>query len=290
MGKTTRAGGGKAGSTRSTRPGELLLRGDRILITDGAIEFGPGGGAAMDTTIARASSGRLSLGSGDMTVDDLTVDDLTVTDAATVGGTLDVTGTLTAFGYLGVGGSAGVTAALDVAGTCAGIWGPRDNSLVACTYDPVVATSTQLLTGGSIYLAKMFIPFAATPTKLYWNVTTQATTATAGECWVSVLSSAGAVLATPVDVTTASESTGLKTTTVAPGALAANTFVWAAIVLAGSTVATLSRTAAVSGPLGAGATTAGMRFAINGTSQTTITTRTPASNTVGPSLWFALGV
>ena len=214
---------------------------------------------------------------------------LGVTGAATMSSTLDVTGTLTAFGYLGVGGNAGIAASLDVAGSCSGIWGPRDNTLIAATYDPAVATSTQLLTGGTIYLAKMFIPRTATPTKLYWNVTTAATTATADQCWVSVLSSAGAVLATPVDVTTASESTGLKTTTVAPGSLTANTYVWGAIVLAGSTVATLSRTAASSGPLNAGAATADMRFAINGTAQTTITTRTPASNTVGPSLWMALG-
>lgn len=209
--------------------------------------------------------------------------------AATVASTLDVTGTLTALGYLAVGGNAGIAASLDVAGSCSGIWGPRDNALIAVAYDPVAATSTQTLTGGSIYLVKMPIARTATPTKLYWNVTTAATTATASQCWVAVLSSAGAVLGSPVDVATASESTGLKATTIAPGALTANTYVWGAIVLAGSVVATLSRTAAGTGPLGAGAATADMRFAINGTSQTTITARTPASNTAGPSLWMALG-
>lgn len=210
-------------------------------------------------------------------------------DTTTVGGDLTVAGTLTALGYLAVGGNAGIAASLDVAGSSSGTWGPRDSSLIAVAYDPVAATSTQTLTGGSIYLVKMPIARTATPTKLYWNVTTAATTATAGQCWVAVLSSSGAVLGSPVDVAVESQSTGLKATTIAPGSLTANTFVWGAIVLAGSVVATLSRTAAATGPMAAGAATAEMRFAINGTSQTTITARTPASNVAGPTLWMALG-
>ncbi len=285
MGKTTRAGGGKAGATGTTRPGELYFRGDRMVIRDGIIEFGPGGGAAMDTTIARASAGGLSLG-----LSDLTIDDLTVTDDATVGGTLDVTSTATFFDYVGVGGSSGITGALDVAGSCSGIWGPRDNTIIGASGDPALQSGLTLLTGGSIYLVKIPISRAATPTKLYWYVTTGATTATASECWVSVLSSAGAVLATPVDIVTASETSGLKTTTVAPGALSANTFVWGAIVCAAAVLPTLA-----SGPASAlttlgnvGCATAALRFAINGTSQTTITTRTPASNTAGPAIWMGL--
>lgn len=274
MAKARRYGGTEQGPD----VGDSLLRGRRIVVRDGAIELAGTDGGVPDTVIRRASGGGLST-PGAQAIGG----DLTVTGAASI------TGTVTAFGYLGVGGNAGVAGALDVAGSCAGMWGPRDNSLLGYTYDPVVATSTQLLTGGSIYLARIPIARTGTPTKLYWNVTTQATTATAGQCWVSVLSSAGAILATPVDVATASETTGLKTTTVAPGALTAGTWVWGAIVLAGSTVATLSRTAAPTGPLAAGMTTAEMRFSINGTAQTTITARTPANNTAGPSLWMALG-
>lgn len=209
-------------------------------------------------------------------------------------GTLNVTGiatiasTLTALGYLAVGGNAGIAASLDVAGSCSGIWGPRDNGLIAAAYDPIAATSTQQLTGGTIYLVKMPIARTATPTKLYWNVTTASTTPTAGQCWAAVLNSSGVILGTPTDIAADSASTGLRTTTVNPGELTANTFVWGAMVLAAATVATLSRTAAPTGPLGAGLATSEMRYAINGTGQATLTNRTPASNTAGPSLWMAL--
>ncbi len=257
-----------------------------MVIRDGSIEFGPGNGAAMDTRLERASSGGLSLG-----LSDLVIDDLTVADDATIGGTLDVTSTVTLFDYVGIGGSAGITGALDVAGSCSGIWGPRDNALVGASSDPAEASGLTLLTGGSIYLVKIPIARGATPVKLYWYVTTGATTATASQCWVSVLSSAGAILATPVDVATASETSGLKTTTVAPGALTANTFVWGAIVCAAAVLPTLaSAPAAALTTLGnVGCATAALRFAINGTSQTTITTRTPASNTAGPAIWMGLG-
>lgn len=279
MGKTTRAGGGKAGATGTTRPGELLFRGDRMVIRDGVIEFGPGDGAAMDARLERASGGGLSLGLGDLTVDDFTVNDA-----------LNVTGITTLFSYVGMGASAGIAGALDVAGSAAGIWGPRDNTIVGATADPALQSGLTLLTGGTIYLAKIPIARDATPTKLLWYVTTGATTPTASECWVSVLSSAGAILATPVDVATASGTSGLKTTTVAPGALAANTFVWGAIVCAAAVLPTLA-----SGPAAAlttlgnvGCATAAMRFATNGTSQTTITARTPASNSAGPAIWMGL--
>ena len=206
-------------------------------------------------------------------------------------GTATVGGTLTALGYLAVGGNAGVAASVDVAGTCSGISGPRDRALIAESGDPRKQSGLTLLTGGTIYLTKLWIPRDATPTKLYWYVTTGATTPTAAECWVSVLSSAGAVLATPVDVATASGSSGLKTTTVAPGALTANTFVWGAIVCAGAVLPTLASdpATALTTLTNVGLTAAILAHATNGTSQTTITTRTPASNAAGPALWMALG-
>lgn len=218
-------------------------------------------------------------------------DALAVGGSETVAGTLDVTGTLTALGYLAVGANAGITGVLDVSGSNSGIWGPRDNGLIASAFDPGDSSGTLTLTGGTIYLTKLQIARAATPTKLYWYVATQAVTATASQCWVSVLNSSGTILAAPVDVATASETIGLKTTTVAPGALAAGAFVWAAIVLAGSTVGTVAVQNGSAKPTmtNVGLTAATLRYATNGTSQTTITNRTPGSNTAGPAVWFALG-
>jgi hypothetical protein len=232
-------------------------------------------------------------GSWDPSDDDhLIPGNATITGNGVVAGTLDVTGTLTALGYAAVGGNAGITGAVDVAGSLSGVWSPRANGLIAAAFDPATCATTGLtLTGGTIYLTKLPISRDATPTKLYWYVTAQAVSATASECWVSVLSSAGAVLAAPVDVATASESTGLKTTTVAPGALTTGSFVWGAIVLAGGTVGTVAvaPSSALTGLHNVGLSAATLRHATNGTSQTTITTRTPASNSAGPAVWMALG-
>lgn len=256
------------------------------------------GGVALDPAVSRPSgddvtrlsasavSGNQAIG-GTLAVGGAT----TLTGAVTAASTVDVTGTLTAFGYLGVGGNAGVTGGLDVAGSCAGIWGPRDNSLIGATDNPGIASGLILLTGGTIQLAKIPIARTATPTKLYWYVTTGATTATPSQCWVSVLSSAGAVLATPVDVAAASETSGLKTTTVAPGALTAGTFVWGAILCAAAVLPTLAGepATALTTLTNVGLTAATLRYATNGTSQTTITTRTPASNSAGAGIWMGLG-
>lgn len=210
--------------------------------------------------------------------------------AETVAGTLDVTGTLTALGYLAVGGNSGIVGALDVAGSNSGIWGPRDNTLVASSSDPSEGSGTTLLTGGTIYLVKLPISRSVTPTKLYWYVTTGATTPTASQNWVGVLASTGALLGSAVDVAATTSSTGLKTTTVAPGALSVG-YVWGAIVCAASVLPTLASTpaAALTTLSNVGCATAALRYATNGTSQTTLTTRTPASNSAGPAIWMALG-
>lgn len=212
------------------------------------------------------------------------------TGATAFGSTLDVIGTLTAYGYLGVGGNAGIAGALDVAGSNSGIWGPRDNTLVASSSDPSEGSGTTLLTGGTIYLVKLPISRSVTPTKLYWYVTTAATTPTASQNWVGVLDSTGALLGSAVDVAATTSSTGLKTTTVAPGALSVG-YVWGAIVCAAGVLPTLASApaAALTTLSNVGCATAALRYATNGTSQTTLTTRTPASNTAGPAIWMALG-
>lgn len=255
MGKANRASGASVAGTEQSDSGPVGFRGRRMAVKDGSIEFFASDGGAPDTIIRRNSAG-----------------------------VVDLAG-------LALSGNATVAGAVDVAGSCSGIWGPRDNALVGASFDPDLASGTLTLTGGTIYLTKIPIARTATPVKLYWYVTTQATTATASQCWVSVLSSAGAILATPVDVATASESAGLKTTTVAPGSLAAGTFVWGAIVLAGSTVGTVAVAPASALPTltNVGTSGATLRHATNGTAQTTITARTPASNTAGAAVWMGLG-
>lgn len=272
---------GRVGNTRQ-KPSDTgaLLEGARVRVLDGSIEFSATDGAVPDTAIRRSAAGVVDLPGA------------AVSGNQTVGGTLDVTGTVTAFGYLAVGGSSGITGALDVAGTCSGIWGPRDNALIGSSGDPAQASGQTLLVGGTVYLVKIPISRAATPTKLYWYVTTGATTPTASQCWAGVLNSAGTLLGVSTDIATTSGTSGLKTTTVNPGALVANTFVWGAIVCAGAVLPTLAAppAAALSTLSNVGLTATGLRFATCATGQTTLVTQVPANNVVGPAIWMALGV
>lgn len=279
VGKTTRAGGGNVLGTGTEQGQEMIYRGRRVIIRDGSIQFSATDGGTPDTEIKRSGSGSLALPGG------------AFTGAVTMADLLTVTGTLTALGYLAVGANAGVTGALAVSGSCAGIWGPSDNALLAATGDPDQASGLNLLTGGTIYLARMAIAAACTPTKLYWYVTTGATSPTASQCWAGVLSSAGALLGSSVDIAATSASSGLKTTTVAPGALTAGSFVWGAIVCAAGVLPTLAGApaTALTTLSNVGSPTASLRYATNGTAQTTLTSRTPASNAAGPAIWMGLG-
>lgn len=250
------------------------------------------GGVRQDPSVSRASGdGAAQLTSAAVSTDQTITGNQTVTGTITVGGAAAVGGALAVTGAAAIGGAATVNGQFGVTGNCSGIWGPWDNSLVGATSDPGDSSGTLLLTGGTIYLSKIPIPRGGTPTKLYWYVTTGATTATASQCWVAVLNSSGTILGAPVDVATVSETASLKSTTVAPGALTAGTFVWGAIVLAGSTVATVAiqNGSAKSTMTNAGLAAASLRYATNGTGQTTITNRTPASNSAGPAVWMALG-
>lgn len=279
MGKTTRAGGGNVLGVGTEQGHSLIYRGKRMIVRDGSIQFSGTDGGAPDTEIRRSGAGSVALPGG------------AFSGAVTMADLLTVTGTLTALGYLGVGANAGVTGALDVSGSCSGIWGPRDNALIAATGDPDQASGLNLLTGGTIYLARMGIARTATPTKLYWYVTTGATSPTASQNWIGVLDSTGALLGSSVDIAATSASSGLKTTTVAPGSLTAGTFVWGAIVCAAGVLPTLAGApaTALTALSNVGCATASLRYATNGTGQATLTSRTPASNAAGPAIWMGLG-
>jgi hypothetical protein len=171
---------------------------------------------------------------------------------------------------------------------------PVNHGFTAWSYDPVAAINTSLLTNGTVYLTKVHIPDDVTITKLYWWVTTIGATATAGQNFVGLYSSAGTRLAATgvdADITT----TGLKTTTISGQALTAGSFVWVAMVFNAGTAPTVARGTGSTGiatAVNAGLTAGIYRFATNGTSQTSLPSSiTPGSNTAtgfaGP--WVAVG-
>lgn len=171
---------------------------------------------------------------------------------------------------------------------------PVNHGFTGWTFDPVAAVNSSLLTNGTVYLSKVHIPDDVTITKVYWWVTTIGATPTSGQNFVGLYSSAGTRLATTgvdADIT----STGLKTTTITGQNLTAGSFVWVAMVFNAATAPTVARgtgSAGLATAVNAGLTSGTYRFAVNGTSQTSLPASiTPGSNVAngfaGP--WAAVG-
>lgn len=167
-----------------------------------------------------------------------------------------------------------------------------EHGLVAWTYDPALAVNSTVLTGGTVYLARVRPRSTASVTKIYWHVATVAVTPTSSQNEIGIYSSSGTRLVTAnvdADVT----STGLKVTTIASTELTAGSSYWIAMVFNASTPPALARSTGLAGASGlanAGLTAVNYRFATNGTTQTALpATITPASNAAGLPLWVAVG-
>lgn len=168
-----------------------------------------------------------------------------------------------------------------------GVFGPDDHSLLAWSFDPAITTAGTALTAGTIYLVGMQVRKSANATTIYWCNQSAGSGLTAAQCWAALLDSSGVVLQS-ADISgqgsSGSRSISITSTPVVPG------FYWVAFLFNGTTPPSLARNSTIS---------AGMlnlnrgnlqRYATNGTSQTTITDRTPASNTnLAASIWAALG-
>lgn len=217
-----------------------------------------------------------------------------VTGNETVGGTLGVTGNTTLSGTLAVTGNTTMSASAHVAGSLAGHPSPSNHNVVAWSYDPSLSTNSSLLTNGTVYLSALYIPRTVSVTKIYWWVSTIGATPTASQNFVGLYDSAGNRLAT-TNVDSDITSSTLKTTTISSQSLTAGSFYWVGMVFNAATAPTISRGTGNSGAsTGAnlGLATATLRYATNGTGQTSLPTSiTPASNTAssfaGP--WVAIG-
>jgi hypothetical protein len=191
-------------------------------------------------------------------------------------------------------GSLAVTGAVSASAGSMGEASPPTHNLISWAFDPALATNSSILTNGTVYLAKMNVSAAVACTKIYWWVTAAGVTATAGQNFVGLYSSAGTLL-TSANVDADVTSTGLKTTTISSQSLTAGTFVWVGMVFNAATAPTMARMAGLTGlsaAVNVGLTAPAYRFAINGTAQTSLPASiTPASNVVpnfgGP--WAAIG-
>ena len=169
---------------------------------------------------------------------------------------------------------------------------PADHGLAGWAYDPAHAVATIVLTGGTLYLAKVAVPAAVTVTKIYWHVGVVGVSATAGQNHVGLYNTSGTRLATTgvdSDVT----STGLKTTTISGTALTAGQTVWVGVLFNAVTPPALACTSLLVGAAGlvnAGLAASAYRFATNGTGLTSLPSSvTPSSASAGAPLWAAVG-
>lgn len=172
---------------------------------------------------------------------------------------------------------------------------PAAQGLSAWAYDPAAAGNGTILIGGTIYLVKIANVPADTVTKVYWGVSTVGVSPTSSQNWVGLYDSSGTRLAqTGVDADVT--STGLKTTTISGQLLTLGSFYWVAFLFNAGTLPTVR--ASFSGTAAAATASAGLsasayRFAVNGTSQTSLPSSiTPANNvhTSAIAVWTAVGV
>lgn len=169
-------------------------------------------------------------------------------------------------------------------------WGPIDHGLLSWTYDPVMITTGQSPNAGSIYLGGHQVIQSGTVSTIYWvNTTAASGTMTPGQCQAALLDSTGTVLVT-ADISSLStaqfQSVSVTPTAITPG------FYWVGFLWNGtSSFPQMARCSTTS--MGAMNINRGNlnRFALNGTSQSTITNRTPANNTNSGafSIWSAIG-
>jgi len=170
-------------------------------------------------------------------------------------------------------------------------WQPSDLGLLLANMDTVEAVSTALLTAGTVYLARLQVRQAVTITNICAILSTAGVGASTGS-FAGLYNPAGTLLSGSADVgATLTGAAGLITMPLStPQAVAAGSFVWAALVQnLATTQATLARNTGAAVQFNAGLTAATFRWAVNGTGLSSLPgSITPASNvTAGSNVFWA---
>lgn len=187
-----------------------------------------------------------------------------------------------------------VTGSVAVTGHALGQDFPAAHGLAAWCYDPALAVNSTEMSNGVLYLVRLNIAAAVNVTKIYWWISNTGSGAVAGQNWVGLYSSAGALMAS-TGVDSAISSAGLKTTTITSQSLAAGSFYWVGLLFNSSVAPTLTRGSGWTGVeavANVGLTAANLRFAKNGSGRTVLPSPlVPEINTgtdfAGP--WAAVG-
>jgi hypothetical protein len=135
---------------------------------------------------------------------------------------------------------------LDVAGSVAGSRMPHTQGLLAWTDVPTsIGTGTAGI-AGTLNLSALYIPADSPCTRLFWGNNAGGVTPTAGQNFVSVINSAGVVLAS-VNVDAKVANTGIQTETLALSLTAG--MYWVGFLFNAATLPSVYRTGPLNGTL-----------------------------------------
>lgn len=170
----------------------------------------------------------------------------------------------------------------------------EDVGFVSWNYDVVSATNTQVLTAGTIYLTKLFIRQPRTIQNVYFWMPILGSGTSTATCWAGLYGLDGTRLG-QLDISGSLGTTGLKTFTMPSSYDITDGAVWTALVTNLSTTqptfARMSGSTGVSTVINGIKTAPNVRYALGGTSQTTLPASfTPASlvTTATATLWTAV--
>jgi hypothetical protein len=166
------------------------------------------------------------------------------------------------------------------------------NGYAAWTGDPETAgTSSSAATGGVLLLRALYVPRSTTVTKGYINLAAGATTPTAGQNWMGLYSSAGALLGS-VDITSQITAAGHLAATFASSITLTPGMYWMALLFNGATNPSPYRaSSALLSSMNGNLSAAALRVANSGTGQTALPASfTPSANGQATALayWCAL--
>ena len=160
---------------------------------------------------------------------------------------------------------------------------PNDHGLSAWSYDPSMVTNASSTVSGTVYLTKINIRSTQSLNTIYYSLTAAASGVTANQNFLGLYNSSG----TRVAVTAAGgidaglTSSGVLTGTLTSTYVAAPGTYWVAFVNNATTPAQLGRASGFSATPNANLAASAYRFAVNGTSQTSLPASiTPGSNTL----------
>jgi hypothetical protein len=205
-----------------------------------------------------------------------------------------------AYGALGVNGGTingnlAVSGAVTIGGVAspAGQFLPGDVGYLAWTYDPTTTVNSSPSVNGTLYLAQVILRTPQTISTLSTSLAAAAVTPTANQNFLGLYDSSGVrqAVTAPGAIDAATASTGpISQAVITPYAAPAGKY-WVAVLLNATTPAQFARASGFQSTPNAGTAGATLRWAVNGTAQTTLpTTITPASNTSNGNvtLWAAV--